>query len=206
MHNLLSLPPPARRKFVVLQGSLQHRLAPYHGHAVGRVPTSLEPNCSKVAGAHPVTTAGARADILTVLQDLLLLSDAFVNPRCVDTCIERAATTADPAAEVSAQKKVRNYALHGLSGHDFTPLVVESYGHQCKASHVMLNQPGHLAADSGRVTKGACIEGTLHRLGVLETERCAVQGELFCVPRQPPFLLQRNRQAPRVRGRCAPRS
>ena len=95
------------------------------------VPTSLEPNCSKVAGAHPVTTAGARADTLTVLQDRLLLLNASVTHCCADTCVERAAATAGSAAEVRVQKKVRKYALHGPSGYDFTPLVVISKGHQC---------------------------------------------------------------------------
>ena len=37
---------------------------------------------------------------------------------------------------------------------------------QCKATHTLLNKLGHLAADSGRVTKGAWIEGALCRLGV----------------------------------------
>ena len=49
------------------------------------VPTSLEPNCSKVGGADSVATAGARADILTVLQDLLLLLDASVTHCCAGT-------------------------------------------------------------------------------------------------------------------------
>ena len=64
------------------------------------VPTSLEPICSKVAGAHPVTTAGARADILAVLQDRLLLSDASVPHCCAGTYVEHAAATAGSAAEV----------------------------------------------------------------------------------------------------------
>ena len=84
------------------------------------VPTSLEPICSKVAGAHPVTT-GVRADILTVL-----LLDASVTYCCADTCIERAAATAGSAPEVRAQKKVRKYALHGPGGYDFTLFVVVS--------------------------------------------------------------------------------
>ena len=125
------------------------------------VPTSLEPNCSKVAGANPVTTAGARTHILTVLQDGLLLSDASVTHCCADTYVERAAATARAAAEVRAQRKVRKYALHGPAGYDFTPLVVEFYGRQCMATHALLNKLGHLAADSGRVTKGAWIEGAL---------------------------------------------
>ena len=47
-----------------------------------------------------------------------------------------------------------------------TPLVVESYGRQCTATHALLNKLGHLAADSGRVPKGAWIEGALRRLSV----------------------------------------
>ena len=85
------------------------------------VPTSLEPNCSKVGGADSVATAGARADILTVLQDLLLLLDASVTHCCADSYVERAAATAGSAAEVRAQKKVRKCALHGPGGYDFTP-------------------------------------------------------------------------------------
>ena len=38
---------------------------------------------------------------------------------------------------------------------NFAPLLVESYGRQCTATHTLLNELGHLAADSGRVTKGA---------------------------------------------------
>ena len=76
------------------------------------VPTSLEPNGSKVAGAHPVTAAGARVDILTVLLDRLLLSDASVTLCCADTYVERAAATTGSAAEERAQQKVRKYALH----------------------------------------------------------------------------------------------
>ena len=32
-------------------------------------------------------------------------------------------------------------------GYDFTPLVVESYGRQCSATHTLLNLLGRLAAD-----------------------------------------------------------
>ena len=70
-------------------------------------------------------------------------------------------------------KKLRKYALNWPDGYNFTPLV-ESYGRQCKATHALLNKLGHalpwacLVVDSGRVTKGAWIEGAL---------RCAVQGE-----------------------------
>ena len=112
-------------------------------------------------GAHPVTTTNARADILTVLQDLLLLSDASVTHCCADTYVERAAATAGSAAEVRAQKKVRKYALHGPGRYNFTPLVVESCDRQCTATHALLNKLGHLTVDSGRVTKGAWIEGAL---------------------------------------------
>ena len=130
------------------------------------MPTSPEPNCSKVAGAHSVTTAGARADILTVLQDYLLQLDASVTHCCADTYVERTAATAGSAAEVRAQKKVGKYGLHGPGGHDCTPLVVESYGHPCTATHALLIKLGHLAANSGRVTKGAWIEGALCCLSV----------------------------------------
>ena len=46
------------------------------------------------------------------------------------------------------------------------PPVVESYGRQCAATHAPLNKLGHLAADSGHVTKGAWIEGALRHLSV----------------------------------------
>ena len=128
-----------------------------------------KPNCSKVAGANPVTTAGARADILTVFQDRFLLSDPSVTHFCADTYVERAAATAGSAAEVRTQKKVRKYALHGPGGYDCTPLVVKFYGRQCTATHALLNKLGHLAADSGRVTKGA-----LDRRSPASPERCAV--------------------------------
>ena len=130
------------------------------------LPTSLESNCSKVSGAHLITTAGAQADILTVLQDRLLLSDASVSHYCADTYVERAAVTAGSAAEVRAQKKVHKYALYGPGGYDFTPLVVECYVCRCTAIHALLNKLGHLTADSGRVTKGAWIEGALRRFSV----------------------------------------
>ena len=68
------------------------------------VPTSLEPSCSKVVGAHPIATARAQDDILTVLQDHLLLSDDSVAHCCAETYVERAAPTAESAAE--ARKKV----------------------------------------------------------------------------------------------------
>ena len=75
------------------------------------VPTSLEPNCSKVAGSNPVNSAGDRADILCVLQDCLLFSDVSVTHCCVDIYVETAAATAGSAAEVHAAKKVAKYAL-----------------------------------------------------------------------------------------------
>ena len=103
------------------------------------VPTSLEPTYSKVAGANP------SPPLVPVLQDRLLLSDASVTKFCADTYVERAEATAGSAAEVRAQKKVRKYALHGPGGYEFTPLVVESYGHQCTATHALLNKLGHLA-------------------------------------------------------------
>ena len=62
--------------------------------------------------------------------------------------------------------KVRKYALHEPGGYDFTPLVTESYGRQCKSSHALLNKLGHQASDSGRVTKGSWGESRLRRLSV----------------------------------------
>ena len=44
--------------------------------------------------------------------------------------------------------------------------MVESYGRQCTATHTLLNLLGCLAEDSGRVTKGACVEGALRLLSV----------------------------------------
>ena len=64
------------------------------------------------------------------------------------------------------RRKTRKYTLHEPGGYDLTPLVVESYGCQCTATHALLNKLGHVAADSGRVTKGTWIEGALRRLRV----------------------------------------
>ena len=94
------------------------------------VPTSLGPNCSGVAGSNTVIAAGDRTDILCVLQDRLLLSDVSVTHCCADTNVDTAAATAASAAEGRAAKKVAKYALREPGGHDFTPLVVESYGRQ----------------------------------------------------------------------------
>ena len=91
------------------------------------VPTSLEPNCSRVAGSNPVTSAGDRADILCVLQDRLLLSDVSVTHCYADTFVGQAAANAGSAAEACAAKKVAKYALREPGGYDFTPLVLESY-------------------------------------------------------------------------------
>ena len=44
--------------------------------------------------------------------------------------------------------------------------MVESYGHRCSATHTLLNLLGRLAADSGRVTMGAWVEGAVRRLSV----------------------------------------
>ena len=116
------------------------------------VPTSLEPNCSRVAGSNPVTSAGDRADVLCVLQDRLLLSDVSVTHCCADTYVATAAATA--GSETRAAKRLAKYALHEPGGYDFTPLVVESYGRQCSATHTLLNLLERLAADSGHVSKG----------------------------------------------------
>ena len=130
------------------------------------MPTSLEPNCSRVAGSNPVTSAGDRANIICVLQDRLLLSDVSVTHYCVDKYVVTAAATAGSAPEARAAKMSAKYASCEPGGYDFNPLVVESYGRQCSATHALLNLLGHLAADSGRVTKGAWIEGALQRLSV----------------------------------------
>ena len=90
------------------------------------VPTSLEPNCSRVAGSNPVTSAGHRADILCFFQDRLLLSDVSVTHCCADTYVKTAATTTGSAAETRAAKKVAKYALREPDGYEFTPFVVES--------------------------------------------------------------------------------
>ena len=72
-----------------------------------------------------------------------------------------AAATAGSAAEGRAAKKVAKYALREPGGYDFTPLVVESYGRQCSATHTLLNLLGRLAGDSGSVTKAAWAEAAL---------------------------------------------
>ena len=106
------------------------------------VPTSLEPNCSRVSGSNPVTSAGDRADILCDLQDRLLLSDVSVTHCCADTYVGQAAANAGSTAEARAAKKVTKHALRAPGGYDFTPLVVESYGRQCSATHKILNLLG----------------------------------------------------------------
>ena len=65
----------------------------------------------------------------------LLLSDVSVTHCCADTYVATAATTAGSATEARAAKKVAKYALREPGGYDFTPLVVESYGRQCSATH-----------------------------------------------------------------------
>ena len=130
------------------------------------VPTSLEPNCSKVAGSNPVTSAGDETDILCVLQERLLLLHVSVMHYCADTYVETAAATAGSAAEVRAAKKVSKYALREPGDYDFTPLVVVSCGRQCSAMRTLLNYLGRLAGDSGRVTQGAWVEGAPRRLSV----------------------------------------
>ena len=102
------------------------------------VPTSFEPTCLKVAGSNPVTSAGDRADILCVLQDLLLPSDVSVTHCCADTYVNAAAATAGSAAKGRAAKKVAQYALREPDGYNFTPLVIESYGRPFSATHTLL--------------------------------------------------------------------
>ena len=140
------------------------------------VPTSLEPNCSRVAGSNPVTSAGDRADVLCVLQDRRLLSDVSVTHCCADTYVAT-------AAEARAAKKVAKNALREPGGYDFTLLVAESYGHQCSATHTLLNLLGRLAADSGRVRKWACVEGALRRLSIAqrEEEQLPVRSKSACL-------------------------
>ena len=58
--------------------------------------------------------------------------------------------------EACAAKKVAKNALREPGGYDFTPLVVESYGHQCSATHTLLNLLRRLAADSGRGSRVRC--------------------------------------------------
>ena len=131
-------------------------------HLLG-CPPHLSPTARK---SRDPTPSGDRADILCVLQDRVLLSDVSLTHCCADTYVEAAATTAGSAAEVHAAQKVARYALRKPGGYNFTPLVVESYGRQCTATHTLLNLLGHLAADRGRVTKGAWVEGALRRLSV----------------------------------------
>ena len=72
-----------------------------------------------------------------------------------------AATTAGSAAETRAARTVAKFTLREPGGYDFTPLVVQSYDRQFSAAHTLLNLPGRLAADSGRVSKGAWVGGAL---------------------------------------------
>jgi hypothetical protein len=58
------------------------------------------------------------------------------------------------------------YALHEPGGYDVTPLVSESYGRLCISSLALLNKLGLLAADTGRLTKGARVEWALRQLNV----------------------------------------
>ena len=71
------------------------------------VRTSLEPDCSRVTGSNPVTSAGDRADILCVLQGRILLSDVSVT-HCCHEDMQRGT-----AAETA--KVVAKYALRGGS-------------------------------------------------------------------------------------------
>ena len=113
-----------------------------------------------------MTSAGDREDILCVLQDRLQLSDVSVTHCCADSYVDTAVATAGSAAEVRAAKKVAKCALREPCGYAVTPLVIESYGRQCSDTHTLQNLLGRLAANSGRVTKGAWVEGALRRLSV----------------------------------------
>ena len=68
------------------------------------------------------------------------------------------------------QKKVAKYSLREPGGY-VTPLVVQSYGRQYSAAHTLLNLLGRLGADSGRVRKGAWLEGALRRLSIFPGRR-----------------------------------
>ena len=116
---------------------------------------------------------------------------------CADTYVETAAATAGSAAEVRAAKKVAKYALCEPGGYDFTPLVVESYGRRCSATHTLLNLLGRHAADTGRVSKGAWVEGALRRLSI-----ALCKGNDLCSGRicMPSAGLQVN--TPQERPRC----
>ena len=84
--------PPARRCTVCAPQHSLWNLVP--GHALAGVPTSCEPNCSRVGGSNAVTSAGDRADILCVLQDRLVLSYVSVPHCCAVTYVETAAARA----------------------------------------------------------------------------------------------------------------
>ena len=117
------------------------------------VPTSLEPNRSRVAGSNPLTSASNRADTPCVLQNRFQLSDGSVTHCCRHVCVTylvTAAATAGSAGEVCAAKIVAKNALRVPADYDFTPLVVESCGRQCSATHTVLKPLGRLATDSGR--------------------------------------------------------
>ena len=53
----------------------------------------------------------------------------------------KVATTAGSTAEMRLAKNVTKYALREPGSYDFTTLVVESYGHQCTATHALLSLP-----------------------------------------------------------------
>lgn len=94
------------------------------------VPTSLDPNCSKLAGEQPVTSPGETADLLTILPYQLLLFDVSVTHIAANAYVAAASLTTGSVAGARAQKKFHNYALHEPGGYDLTPLVLESLGRQ----------------------------------------------------------------------------
>ena len=77
----------------------------------------------------------------------------------------RATRSLAPTSPVELNEATK-YALSEPGGYDFTPLAIESCGRQCSAAHTLLNPLGRQASDSGRVTKGARVEGALRRLSV----------------------------------------
>jgi hypothetical protein len=95
----------------------------------------LEPNYAKIASARPVTAAFDRADILTVLSTRLLLFDVSVAHCCANAHVAKALTTAGSAPACREENlQVRSVEARIF---DFAPLVVESHGRLCAASHAL---------------------------------------------------------------------
>jgi hypothetical protein len=103
----------------------KHRPAPCHSHAHACV------RCSASAFFHPNTMLAISSAVL---------ADASVTHCCADVYVAQSSTTVGAAAEARPVKKVAKYALHEPGGHDFTPLVSESYGRLCSSSLAHLNK------------------------------------------------------------------